>query len=143
MARSSGARVGLRSEGAAAADVVVLDTIGELASLYGLAELVFSGGSLVPIGGHNLLEPIRAERVVVHGPHLENQRSQRELLEPLGVLHPVLRSTDLAPTLEGLWNEGDRHRRARAAAAELSRHRGAARRNADLIWGALSGTGDA
>ena len=76
MLRRETASVGLRSEGAAKAEVVLVDSIGELASLYALAELVFVGGTLAPIGGHNLIEPVQAGKLVVHGPHVENQRSQ-------------------------------------------------------------------
>ena len=55
-----------------AADVVVLDTIGELAELYRLATIVFVGGSLVPTGGHNILEPAVFGRPILFGPHMEN-----------------------------------------------------------------------
>jgi 3-deoxy-D-manno-octulosonic-acid transferase len=55
-----------------AADVVVLDTIGELAHLYRLATVVFVGGSLVPTGGHNILEPAVYGRPILFGPHMEN-----------------------------------------------------------------------
>ncbi|MBM3777823.1 MAG: 3-deoxy-D-manno-octulosonic acid transferase [Acidimicrobiia bacterium] len=54
------------------ADAVVLDTIGELAQLYQIATVVFVGGSLVPAGGHNILEPAVFGRPVVFGPHMEN-----------------------------------------------------------------------
>jgi 3-deoxy-D-manno-octulosonic-acid transferase len=54
------------------ADVVVLDTIGELARLYQVATVVFVGGSLVPAGGHNILEPAAFGRPVVFGPHMKN-----------------------------------------------------------------------
>lgn len=54
------------------ADVVVLDTIGELATLYQLATVVFVGGSLVPTGGHNILEPAVYGKPIVFGPHMEN-----------------------------------------------------------------------
>ena len=54
------------------ADVVVLDTIGELATIYQLATVVFVGGSLVPTGGHNILEPAVFGRPIVFGPHMEN-----------------------------------------------------------------------
>lgn len=54
------------------ADVVVLDTIGELAMLYQLATVVFVGGSLVPTGGHNILEPAVFGKPIVFGPHMEN-----------------------------------------------------------------------
>jgi 3-deoxy-D-manno-octulosonic-acid transferase len=55
-----------------AADVVVLDTIGELAHVYRLATVVFVGGSLVPTGGHNILEPAVHGRPIVFGPHMQN-----------------------------------------------------------------------
>ena len=54
------------------ADVVVLDTIGELATVYQLGTVVFVGGSLVPTGGHNILEPAVYGRPVVFGPHMHN-----------------------------------------------------------------------
>lgn len=53
-------------------DVLVLDTIGELSQFYALADLAFVGGSLVPKGGQNLLEPIYYEKPVLFGPHMEN-----------------------------------------------------------------------
>jgi 3-deoxy-D-manno-octulosonic-acid transferase len=54
------------------ADVVVLDTIGELAQLYQVATVVFVGGSLVPAGGHNILEPAVYGKPIVFGPHMQN-----------------------------------------------------------------------
>jgi 3-deoxy-D-manno-octulosonic-acid transferase len=54
------------------ADVVVLDTIGELAQIYQLATLAFVGGSLVPTGGHNILEPAVFGRPILFGPHMSN-----------------------------------------------------------------------
>jgi 3-deoxy-D-manno-octulosonic-acid transferase len=53
-------------------DVVVLDTIGELARLYQIATLVFVGGSLVDAGGHNILEPAIFGKPIVFGPHMQN-----------------------------------------------------------------------
>ena len=54
------------------ADVVVLDTIGELAQLYQIATAVFVGGSLVDAGGHNILEPAVFGKPIVFGPHMQN-----------------------------------------------------------------------
>jgi 3-deoxy-D-manno-octulosonic-acid transferase len=54
------------------ADVLILDSIGELAALYSLADATFVGGSLVPSGGHNILEPAQFGRPPVFGPHMEN-----------------------------------------------------------------------
>ncbi len=56
------------------ADVVVLDSIGELAQLYQLATAVFVGGSLVDHGGHNILEPAIYGKPIVFGPHMQNFR---------------------------------------------------------------------
>src|SRR5215468_3893756 len=57
-----------------AADVILLDTVGELAAIYGFASVVFVGGSLVPKGGHNILEPALHAKPIVVGPHMENFR---------------------------------------------------------------------
>jgi 3-deoxy-D-manno-octulosonic-acid transferase len=54
--------------------VFLLNTIGELAAMYQLATLAFVGGSLVPRGGHNILEPARAAKAILVGPHTENFR---------------------------------------------------------------------
>jgi 3-deoxy-D-manno-octulosonic-acid transferase len=76
LAEQEGFRTVRRSElpidGEPRADVVVLDTIGELATVYQVATLVFVGGSLVPTGGHNILEPAVFGKPVVFGPHMHN-----------------------------------------------------------------------
>ncbi len=54
------------------AEVVVLDTIGELAQVYQVATVVFVGGSLVDVGGHNILEPAVFGKPIVFGPHMQN-----------------------------------------------------------------------
>ncbi|MFQ5792162.1 MAG: 3-deoxy-D-manno-octulosonic acid transferase [Acidobacteriota bacterium] len=56
------------------ADVMLLDTLGELASLYSSADVVFMGGSLAPWGGHNVIEPAAVGKPVVFGPHMSNFR---------------------------------------------------------------------
>lgn len=132
-ARRNGARVGLRSQGAADAEVIVVDSVGELASLYHLAELAFVGGSLAPIGGHNLVEPVQAGRVTVHGPNIQNQRTQESLLGPLGVLRRAENATELERVLRELWLTPDRNAPAREAAKHLDAHRGAADRVLRLV----------
>ena len=62
----------LRSEGAADADILILDTTGELFDFYGLATVAFVGGSLVKSGGQNPLEPIAWSVPTLHGPHMDN-----------------------------------------------------------------------
>lgn len=56
------------------ADIILLDSIGELASLYRFASVVFVGGSMVPKGGHNILEPALEAKPIIVGPHMENFR---------------------------------------------------------------------
>jgi 3-deoxy-D-manno-octulosonic-acid transferase len=56
-------------------EIVLLDTIGELASVYSLAAVAFVGGSLIPAGGHNPLEPAQFGVPIVMGPHYENFRA--------------------------------------------------------------------
>jgi 3-deoxy-D-manno-octulosonic-acid transferase len=56
------------------ADVILLDTIGELSQLYRFAAVVFVGGSLVPRGGHNIIEPAVYSKPIIVGPHTENFR---------------------------------------------------------------------
>jgi 3-deoxy-D-manno-octulosonic-acid transferase len=76
LARRAGWRVARRTELAVDSeprvDVVVLDTIGELAQLYQVATAVFVGGSLVDAGGHNILEPAVFGKPIVFGPHMQN-----------------------------------------------------------------------
>ncbi|MGQ9898106.1 MAG: 3-deoxy-D-manno-octulosonic acid transferase [Acidobacteriota bacterium] len=57
------------------AEVILLDTVGELAAAYRWADVAFVGGSLVPRGGHNILEPAAEGRAIVTGPHTENFRA--------------------------------------------------------------------
>lgn len=61
-------------DGASRPDVILLDTIGELASIYRVAAVVFVGGSLVNRGGHNIIEPAAFAKPIIVGPHTENFR---------------------------------------------------------------------
>jgi 3-deoxy-D-manno-octulosonic-acid transferase len=54
--------------------VILLDSIGELSAIYGLADIAFVGGSLVPKGGHNIIEPARHGVAIIVGNHTENFR---------------------------------------------------------------------
>ena len=65
-------RTELRVDAEPRHDVVILDTIGELAQLFQVATVVFVGGSLVDAGGHNILEPAVFGKPIVFGPHMDN-----------------------------------------------------------------------
>lgn len=67
--------------------VLLLDTIGELASLYELATAAFVGGSLVPAGGHNILEPARFGKPVFVGPHTQNFRDIISIFQRADAVH--------------------------------------------------------
>ncbi len=73
LAAGLGLRAVLRSQaGADGGDLLLLDTMGELAGLYSLGSLAFVGGSLVPERGHNPLEPVLFGQPVMFGPHMED-----------------------------------------------------------------------
>jgi 3-deoxy-D-manno-octulosonic-acid transferase len=82
-----------------------------------------------------LLEPVQAGRVVVHGPHVHNQRAQVELLAPYRALRAVRDAADLGAALAQLWADPERNASARAAREALEAHRGAAERALALVLG--------
>ncbi len=84
--------------------IVLLDTIGELASVYALASVAFVGGSLVPAGGHNPLEPAQFGVPIVMGPHYANFRAITEDLLAHGALR-ITAKEDLAASLLNLLQD--------------------------------------
>ncbi|MFA0757591.1 MAG: hypothetical protein KEFWMYNX_000247 [Candidatus Fervidibacter sp.] len=120
-------------------EVIVLDTVGELAKLYGLAAVAFVGGSLIPRGGHNLMEPVLHGVPVLFGPHMDNFRPHAELLQREGIGFLVRDENELIQTAWKLLSS-EPLRRAIAWQAErlLLRHRGAAERVAEAIAQRLS-----
>jgi 3-deoxy-D-manno-octulosonic-acid transferase len=79
--------------------VVVIDVIGELFKVYSLATVVFCGGSLVPRGGQNILEPAAWGKMVFYGPSMEDFREERALLEAAGTGITVKDGSDLSECL--------------------------------------------
>jgi len=82
-------------------EIVLLDTIGELASVYSLASVAFVGGSLIPAGGHNPLEPAQFGVPIVMGPHYFNFRAITDDLLAHHALH-IATEVNLAVVLVGL-----------------------------------------
>jgi 3-deoxy-D-manno-octulosonic-acid transferase len=97
------------------ADAVVLDTIGELAEVYQIATVVFVGGSLVPAGGHNILEPALFGKPIVIGPYMENFAEIAEAFIANDAAVQVRSERELDEAIVGLM--GDPVRRARLGAA--------------------------
>ena len=87
--------------------VIVLDTVGELAQIYGIADVVFVGGSLVPRGGHNVLEPALRRKPVLVGPHTDNFREAAALLVGAGAAVVVTDAASLAAELRTLLADPD------------------------------------
>jgi 3-deoxy-D-manno-octulosonic-acid transferase len=119
LARRAGWNVARRSELRVDAeprhDVVILDTIGELAQLYQVATAVFVGGSLVDSGGHNILEPAVFGKPIVFGPYMQNFTEIARTFLDNGAAIQVRNGRELEPALVDLL--GDPVRRARLGAA--------------------------
>ncbi len=114
--------------------VLLLDSIGELASLFPLADVVFMGGTLARRGGHNLLEPAASGRAIVSGPHLENFASIAAEFREHGAMREIASPQELAGAVQTLLDEPDLRDRLGTRAAELAAsHQGAARKAAEEI----------
>ncbi len=115
-------------------EVLVLDTIGELGSLYGLAAIAFVGGSLIPRGGHNIMEPVLHGVPVLFGPNVDNFRPHAELILREKIGFQVRDEKELVQFAYKLLSS-DSLRRTIAWQAEqlLTRHRGAAERVMEAI----------
>ena len=122
-------------------DVLVLDTLGELERIYGVAKISFVGGSLTPIGGHNLLEPASFGRPVLFGPHTHNFVLMSQLLIEAGGGKRVRDGEDLFERMNALLNEPETSNRMGRNAREFVRtSRGALGRVMENIKGYLHET---
>lgn len=127
MVRTNGLSVKLRSTGAlpdSSTDIYIADTIGELGTLYSLANVAFVGGSLIPHGGQNPVEAIGHGAVVVTGPHWSNFRDFYQALLRYNGAREVRTAEELAATVELLLTQEGEFRRtqdgAKAALASLA-----------------------
>jgi 3-deoxy-D-manno-octulosonic-acid transferase len=118
----------------AGTDVVLLDTIGDLARAYSAGHVVFVGGSLVPVGGHNLLEPVLYRKPVLFGPHTENTAEIAASLKASGGGIEVRDADECFTQALGLLNDPSKREKAGKAAFQiLERNRGAVDRNLALV----------
>ncbi len=115
-------------------DVVILDTIGELAQVYQVATAVFVGGSLVPAGGHNILEPAVYGKPIVFGPHMQNFGEIAESFLANGAAVQVRTDRELEDVVVALMTDPVRRARLGAAARALvDTNRGATDRTLAVI----------
>jgi len=114
--------------------VLLLDTLGELADFYAAADVAFVGGSLVPIGGHNLLEPAALGVPVLSGPEQFNAPQVAEALSAQGALTLVHSADELAAELARLLSHPEaRARQGAAGRAAIDANRGALARLLRLV----------
>lgn len=99
----------------AGTQVLLGDTMGELLFLFALADVAFVGGSLVPTGGHNLLEPAALGKPVLTGPHLFNFLDIAAQLRDAGALKEVGSAPELAAGIEAFWTDPASAEQARSA----------------------------
>lgn len=116
------------------ADIILVDTMGELAHIYSAADLVFVGGTLIPHGGQNFIEPCGLAKPTIVGPNLWNFADPAELLRNNGCLTVVHNEAELLPALTDLLSHpADAHAMGDRARDLLLRQRGAARRMANRL----------
>ncbi|WPC29951.1 lipid IV(A) 3-deoxy-D-manno-octulosonic acid transferase [Pseudomonas moraviensis] len=126
--RSTGANVDAQTS------VLLGDTMGELLFLYALADSAFVGGSLVPNGGHNLLEPAALAKPVLSGPHLFNFLDIAAQMREAGALVEVDDAEGLAIEVQRLFElPRDAQRMAEAGLAVMRRNQGALQRLLDSL----------
>ncbi|MEO5962806.1 MAG: lipid IV(A) 3-deoxy-D-manno-octulosonic acid transferase [Thermomonas sp.] len=140
-AREAGMQVATRSEQHwpnAGSQVFVIDTLGELGRFYACAQVAFVGGSLQPIGGHNLLEPAATGTVILTGPHLHNFVDIARRLREAEAMRVVEDAGQLSSGLLELFaDDAARDRMSTNARRLLDQGRGALERTLALIEPAL------
>lgn len=123
LARSEGWKVAKRSDLAVDSeprvDVVIVDTIGELATIYQIATIVFVGGSLVATGGHNVLEPAVFGKPIVFGPHMQNFLEIADAFVSNGAGVQLSEDEELEEAFQSLMSDPVRRARLGAAARAL------------------------
>lgn len=121
--------------------VLLLDTIGELAGCYAMADVVFIGGSLVAEGGHNPIEPAAARTPVLFGPHMEDFAEIAEELIRCGGACQIASSATLLTTLHDILTDPPlRQTMAGAALACVQANRGVVRKHLEAISQLLART---
>ena len=132
----------LKSPLAENADAILLDSIGELAAAYAIADATFVGGSLVPAGGHNILEPAWFSRPPVFGPSMENFQEMAEQFLSARAGIQVSSGSQLGKVwVQLIEDDGTRQRMGRSARELSERNRGATARSLERIEAILMDAG--
>lgn len=140
--RRSRLETGSRDAGQEAKPVILLDTIGELPSVYGASDIVFVGGSLVPKGGHNFVEPALLSRPILTGPHVQNFEEMARQLLQAGGLTMVGNADELNRKVRQLAQDPAlRSECGRRAYSVIRQNEGAAAKTVELILKITGGGG--
>jgi 3-deoxy-D-manno-octulosonic-acid transferase len=113
--------------------IFLLDSLGELAAVYELADVAFVGGSLVPTGGHNILEPAQYGAAILAGPHTFNFRKIVSIFEQGGAAKTTTAEALGGEFLSLLDHPEDRRRMGRLARELFAKHAGATRRTLEAL----------
>jgi 3-deoxy-D-manno-octulosonic-acid transferase len=120
-------------------DVLLVDTIGELQMIYAAADIAFVGGSLVSIGGHNLIEPAALGLPILMGPHLHNFTQISKLLQQAGAAQIISDSGNIADAVIALCSAKElREKIGQCAQETIHANRGALQKHLECIERCLS-----
>lgn len=115
-------------------DILLVDTIGELQMIYTAADIAFVGGSLVPIGGHNLIEPAALGLPILTGPHLHNFTEISKLLQNAGAAQIVTDAFGIADAVIALCSAKElREKIGKCAQETIEANRGALEKHMECI----------
>ena len=122
--------------------VLLVDTMGELEEIYGLADVVVVGGTFIPHGGQNMMEPAAAGCAVVHGPSVENFVQEARLLERAGASRIVTGPEELGPAVAALLaDDGARTEMGERGRAAIAGERGATKATLEALEALLPKAG--
>ncbi len=127
-------RTHLQKHPATGHDAVILDTIGELGRVYSIGDVIYVGGSLIPHGGHNILEPAAHGKAIIVGTNMFNFKDTHVLFSKRDACITVGSGEELAQQALGLFEDvSRRHRMEQETLAIVRENKGASRKTAVLL----------
>jgi len=118
--------------------VIILDTIGELNLAYAISSVAIVGGTFVPVGGHNIIEPAALSKMVLFGPHINNYQEASKLLIACNAAIQVSSAAELTESIIYLLkNPDEMSERGLAGKRLVEENQGASTRNVEAIKGLL------
>lgn len=138
LVRSAFGAVALRSKGESG-PYLILDTYGELASVYGIADVVVVGGGFDNLGGQNIVQPMAHGKPVIHGPHMQNFRQVALIAREAGATRVCSNAAEIATSIVAFLEDPDSRSEAGDAGRDLvEQNVGASKRYAEAIAAAVA-----